>query len=219
MPRDLPTPPPERLFLPGPAGRLDATFELPAGAPRGAVLHLHPHPLGGGTRQNNVVRHGALGSLEAGCAAVRFDFRGVGQSEGRHDEGRGEVEDAAAVLQWLRLRVPGVPSCVWGFSFGARVGAELCLGNGTRVAGYMGVAWPTALYIWPQSGPRQFWPARMAFLAGDRDDFVDLSQLRAIARERGATLVEVPGADHFFSGRLDAVRAFTADTLRSWLPA
>ena len=67
MPRDLKTPPPERLKIQGPLGDLAATLEMPEGTPRAAVLHLHPHPMHGGTRQNNVVRYGALGSLEAGC--------------------------------------------------------------------------------------------------------------------------------------------------------
>lgn len=217
MVRDLPTPPAEHLFLSGPAGRLEATFELPAQAPRGAVLHLHPLTIGGGTRRNNVVRHGALGALQAGCAALRIDFRGAGGSAGTYDEGRGELEDAAAALAWLERRVRRVPLFVWGFSFGSRVGLELALHEGPRLAGYLGVAWPTAIYAWPALAPGQHWPARMALLAGDRDSFVDLARLREIAAAHGAALQEVPGAEHFFAERLAIVRGFTAATLEDWL--
>ncbi|HEX9792766.1 MAG TPA: alpha/beta fold hydrolase [Planctomycetota bacterium] len=221
MARDLDSHPPERLFLAGPAGRLGATFEMPAAAPRGAVLHLHPHPLGGGTRRNNVVRRGALGSLEAGCAALRFDFRGAGESDGAHDEGRGEIDDAAAALAWLAERVPGVPVFVWGFSFGSRVALDLArrrLAQAARpaLAGYLGVAWPTASYAPPRSGP---WPEPMAFLAGDQDEYVDMPALRALAENSNAALTVVAGAEHFFRAELDRVRAFTAGTLRVWLDA
>ena len=214
MVRDLDTPPPERLFLPGPAGRLAATYEAPAGELRGAVLHLHPHPLHGGTRQNNVVRHGALGSLQSGCAALRMDFRGVGKSAGHHDQGVGEVDDAQAALRWLSERHPGLPHFVWGFSFGSRVGLDLAKRAGRAVAGYLGVAWPTALYPLPD---HERWPEHTAFLTGDHDDFVDVGQLTRL-RARGASVTVVPGAQHFFQGMLDRVRGFTAATLDDWLP-
>lgn len=213
MPRDLDTPPPERLELPGPAGLLAATFEAPAGAPRAAVLHLHPHTVEGGTRMNNVVRYGALGSLQAGCAALRIDFRGAGQSEGVYDAGVGEVADGRAALDWLEGRVPGAPLFVWGFSFGSRVGLELCIREGERVGGYLGVAWPTAFYAWPASGG---WPRRMAFLAGDRDEFVNLDNMEP-ARTAGGELTVVDGAGHFFAGMLEHVREWTAERLDAWL--
>lgn len=212
MVRDLPTPPPQRLSLDGPAGRLGATFERPAGRPRAAVLHLHPHPVHGGTRRNNVVRYGALGSLEAECAALRIDFRGAGDSEGEHDHGRGEVEDATHAFEWLRLQVPEVPAFVWGFSFGSRVGLDLSIAS-DAVQGYMGIGWPTSMYAWPEAEP---WPDRMAFLAGEQDEFVDPQRLEPV-RHRGARIEYVPGANHFFHGQLEQVRRFTAETLRGWL--
>jgi len=211
--RGLKTLPPERLFLEGPAGRLAATLERPAAAPRGAVLHLHPHPLGGGTRRNNVVRYGALGSLESGCAALRFDFRGAGESEGRHDQGRGEVQDAAAALEELAVRFPGVPLFLWGYSFGAHVALELAPSHRARLAGVLAVAFPNTVYAWP---PESAWPARMALFCGDRDSFVDLAGLDPVG-ENGVPLTIEPGADHFFTGRLDRVQAFTAACLSEWL--
>lgn len=213
MPRDLPTPPPENLRLAGPAGWIAATLERPAGAARGLVLLLPPHPQNGGTRRNNVVRHGALGALQAGCAALRLDYRGVGESEGRHDQGVGEVDDAAAAFAWLEEQGPVLPAFVWGFSFGARVGLELAGRLGERAVGYLGVAWPTRFYSWPAL---PIWPRRLEFLAGDRDDFVELERMAAVERH-GARVSVVPGADHFFRGRLGEVRAFTAGVLERWL--
>lgn len=214
MPRDLPTPPPERLRIPGPAGALAATWEMPAAQPRGLVLHLHPHPVHGGTRQNNVVRYGALGSLAAGCAALRIDFRGAGDSDGEYDEGHGEVDDAEAAFHWLQSRHPGLPVFIWGFSFGSRVGLDLALRLGAEVAGFLAVAWPTNFYAWPAAAG---WPARSAFLYGSADPYVDASKLEH-ARQHGAAVEVVEGADHFFAGRLDLVRTWTADTLAAWLP-
>lgn len=213
MPRDLNTPPPERLLLDGPVGQLDATFERPAGTARAAVLHLHPHPVHGGTRQNNVVRHGALGSLEAGCAALRIDFRGVGRSEGEYAEGIGEIDDAEAAYEWLEKEFPGLPIFVWGFSFGSRVGLDLGIRLHQRVAGYMAVAWPTNFYEWPQS---DVWPSPTAFLAGTEDEFIDFNKMGPAEAHQGAITI-IDGAGHFFPGQLDRVRSYTADTLNTWL--
>ena len=213
MVRDLDNPPLRRLFLDGPEGQLDASFELPAGQARAAVLHLHPHPMHGGTRQNNVVRHGALGSLEAGCAALRIDFRGVGRSAGSYDEGIGEVDDALAAFRWLQAEFPGLPVFVWGFSFGSRVGLDFSIHHREEVAGYMAVAWPTNFYSWPES---RDWPARSAFLAGSEDEYVDFAKM-GHAEDCGGRLSVVEGAGHFFPGQLDEVRGYTARTLKEWL--
>ena len=215
MPRDLDTPPPERLFFDGPVGRLHATFERPGGNARGLVLHLHPHPEHGGTRNNNVVRHGALGSLEAGCAALRVDFRGVGRSDGAYDQGVGEIEDARAAFEWLEEQGPGLPVFVWGFSFGSRVGLELAGRLGERVAGYLAVAFPSHYYSWPEL---ERWPARAEFLTGDQDDFVDLDRMGE-AERHGAPVRVLEGVTHFFPGALHEVRGFTARALDRWLGA
>lgn len=216
MVRELDTLPPERLFIDGPAGRLHATFERPRAEPRAVVLHLHPHPLHGGTRQNNVVRHGALGSLAAGCAALRLDFRGVGQSDGRYDEGDGEVDDAAAAFAWLTDRLPHIPAFVWGFSFGSRVGLEYSIREtlaDREPAGYMGVAWPTSFYAWPAG---EAWPRRCSFLAGTEDEYVNLAAMNRI-QPHGGTLHVVDGATHFFRGQLDEVSGWTQRQLDAWL--
>ncbi|KAA3607508.1 MAG: hypothetical protein DWQ01_15070 [Planctomycetota bacterium] len=215
MTRDLQTLPPEHVKIQGPAGVLGATLEQPAADPLGMVLHLHPHPMHGGNRRNNVVRHGALGSLAAGCVALRVDFRGVPGSEGRHDHGFGEVDDAEAAVQWMLQRFPDLPLFLWGFSFGSRVGLELCFRGGLPVEGYLAVAWPTAYYTWPEGSG---WPDRMSFLAGSEDDFVDRTLMQP-ALDHGGEFEVVDGADHFFRGQLHLVREFTRNKLQAWLPA
>lgn len=216
MVRDLDTKPPQRLFIDGPVGRLHATFEQPAAPARAAVLHLHPHPLHGGTRQNNVVRHGALGSLAAGCAALRIDFRGVGQSEGHYDEGDGEVDDAAAAYAWLRDQLPDIPTFVWGFSFGSRVGLQFSIREtaaGREPAGYLGVAWPTNFYAWPHG---ETWPNRASFLAGSADEYVNLAAMNRV-EQHGGSLHVVEGGTHFFRGMLEEVSGWTQRQLEGWL--
>src|SRR5579863_6843271 len=117
MPRRI-----ESLQIDGPAGRLEALLEEPEdGAPRESCLVCHPHPLFGGTMHNKVVYRIARGMRRAGAVVLRFNFRGVGASEGVHDQGVGEVEDARATLGFLRQRYPGIPYSMAGFSFGSRV--------------------------------------------------------------------------------------------------
>ncbi len=220
-PRDIPAHPPERLELDGPAGKLAATLEVPLNVKlRGVVLLLHPHPEHGGTRKNNVVRYGALGALAAGCAALRIDFRGAGDSQGEYDNGVGEIDDAASAFAWLRGRFPRLPIIVWGFSFGSRVGLEFCSQlisqsskNAPPAAGYLAIAWPSNFYSWPEI---EHWPSQMAFIAGDQDDFVDFTKMNPVG-EHNASLKIVKGADHFFNGMLSEVQNFTSHKIEEWL--
>lgn len=117
MPRRI-----ESLLLEGPAGKLEALLEEPEDkAPREACLVCHPHPLFGGTMHNKVVYRIARGMRRAGAVVLRFNFRGVGRSEGVHDQGEGEIEDARTALGFLRERYPDLPYSMAGFSFGSRV--------------------------------------------------------------------------------------------------
>ena len=113
----------EALTISGPAGALETLLEVPAaGAPVGGfAVVCHPHPLHGGTMQNKVVHTLARALQEAGIATLRFNFRGVGASAGSYDEGRGEIEDALAVIAYGRARWPGAALTLAGFSFGAQV--------------------------------------------------------------------------------------------------
>jgi uncharacterized protein len=111
----------ESHFIAGPAGRLEALLEQPENEPTQAWLVCHPHPLYRGTMHNKVVYRIARATRSAGAVTLRFNFRGVGSSEGVYDEGVGEVEDARAALAFLRERCPALPFSLAGFSFGSRV--------------------------------------------------------------------------------------------------
>ena len=119
----------ERRLVPGPAGAenpLELAIDQPEGSPRGLVLVCHPHPLHGGTLDNKVVQTLVRAALHCGHTAVRFNFRGVGRSAGTWDEGRGELEDARAVLAAVHGdgQPPGFPLILAGFSFGAAIAAR-----------------------------------------------------------------------------------------------
>jgi len=117
MPRTI-----ETHLLEGPAGKLEALLDVPEDAePHALALICHPHPLFGGTMHNKVVYRTARALRNSGHVVLRFNFRGVGKSEGRHDLGVGEIEDARATLDWLRGRYPGLPYTLAGFSFGSRL--------------------------------------------------------------------------------------------------
>src|SRR4029453_221501 len=114
------------LFIPVAHGQLEAILKEPRDVPaKGVALVLHPHPLGGGTMHNKVVFRAASALNDAGLTTLRINFRGVGQSTGEHDAGRGELEDVRAGLDYLSDKSPGQSMTVCGFSFGARVGMEI----------------------------------------------------------------------------------------------
>jgi uncharacterized protein len=117
----LPISPSGRLAIPVEHGQLEAILKEPE-APVAAVVVCHPHPLGGGTMNNNVVYRAARALGDAGLAVLRFNFRGVGASTGRHDGGVGEEDDTLAALEVVEQRYPTLPLWIAGFSFGARVG-------------------------------------------------------------------------------------------------
>lgn len=207
---------PQKVAIQGPVGRLEAVLWEPeevardGRVPRAAAVVAHPHPLHGGTMDNNVVHRTARGLFEAGLAVVRFNFRGTGASEGVHDGEGGEQQDLAAVVGWLEERYPGVPLWAAGFSFGARTVAGLAPEE-PRIARVVLVALPVLAYDCRFAlAIRQ--PGAI-FMAGE-DGFGTLSVLR----EQMPALVErmhveeVPGVDHFFSGALDELRA----RVRAW---
>lgn len=199
------------FHLDGPAGRLEAL--LNAGSPDSpyAALVCHPHPMGGGTMHNKVVYHAMKALHRFGIPVLRFNFRGTGRSEGAHDNGRGEQDDVRAALDWLD-REFGKPILFAGFSFGANVGMRACCGD-ARVAGLIALGLPveaegrnyTYLYL-PQCRQPKL------FISGDQDQFGPVAAVEAVVATAPEPrhMIWIPGADHFFAGKLDQVQAAIA---------
>ena len=197
MPRRI-----ESLTIDGPVGDLEALLEEPEGAaPRMAAVVCHPHPLYGGAMHNKVVYRMARGLRRAGVAVLRFNFRGVGRSQGEHAHLRGEIEDARAALEWLRTRYPDLPYALAGFSFGARVITELgCRADGARflLAAGFPTRYGSAEYL-AQCG------AAKIFMQSTHDQFGPRPELEALyaAWAEPKRLVWIEAADHFFAGALE----------------
>lgn len=195
------------LFIPSEHGRLECILKEPRDAAiRGVALVLHPHPLGGGTMHNKVVFRAASALNDAGLVTLRLNFRGVGQSTGTHDEGRGELEDVRAGLDYLTERYPNRRVTLAGFSFGARVGLELGIAE-RRVRNLISIGTPVDKYEF-----RFLEECRkpILFVHGDHDEFGQVEHLRALVSrlpaEAQAQLVIIDNADHFFEGRLDELK-------------
>src|ERR1043166_7073615 len=134
------------LFIPAEHGQLEAILKEPRTGPaKGVALVLHPHPLGGGTMHNKVVFRAAAALNDAGLITLRINFRGVGQSTGQHDEGRGELEDVRAGLDYLSKTFPDHPITLCGLSFGARVGLGVGIAD-DRGANLISIGTPVDKY-------------------------------------------------------------------------
>jgi alpha/beta superfamily hydrolase len=197
----------ESLFVSGPAGRLEALLEEPEdlsgslNGPRLCAVLCHPHPLFGGTMHNKVVYRMARGLRRAGIPVLRFNFRGVGASEGVHANSVGEVEDARAALEWLRSRYPQSGYALAGFSFGARVVTRLgCAVDGA--AFLMAAGFPTERegfdYLVQCHAPK-------IFIQSTNDQYGPRTALEAAFAgfAEPKQLLWVEAQDHFFAGGLD----------------
>jgi alpha/beta superfamily hydrolase len=200
------------LFIPVEHGHLEAILKAPHSAPvKGAALVLHPHPLGGGTMHNKVVFRAAAALDDAGLVTLRINFRGVGQSTGEHDEGRGELADARAGLNYLADHYPGQRLLLCGFSFGARVGMEAGL-NDTRVNYLISIGTPLNMidFSFLKSCRKP-----LLFVHGDQDEFGNVDRLTALttslSQSTDVRLVVIPDADHFFNGHLDDLKRAITD--------
>lgn len=202
------------LFIPASHGQIESILKEPAAIPtRAAALVLHPHPLGGGTMHNKVVFRAATALQDAGLVTLRINFRGVGQSTGTHDEGRGEREDARTALAYLIEQYPGLAITVCGFSFGARVGMEVGIPD-ARVANLISIGTPVDKYDF------SFLTAcrkPILFVQGERDEFGHTGKLRSLVAEvagnADAQLVVIANAGHFFEGGLNELK----QTILDWI--
>jgi alpha/beta superfamily hydrolase len=184
----------ERSLIEGPAGALEIVVNVPPEPPTGIALVAHPHPLQGGTLDNKVAQTLARAFFDMGYAAVRFNFRGVGGSEGSFDEGVGETDDALAVLAHARSRFGDLPLALAGFSFGTHVQ--------TRVAER--VAFERMVLVGPAVArfPERVVPPDTVVIHGEVDDVVPLQSVLAWANPQQLPIMVLAGAGHFFHGRL-----------------
>lgn len=187
----------------GPAGALQTATDRPAGAPRGLAVVCHPHPLHGGSMDNKVVHTLARALVQLGYECVRFNFRGIGSSEGAWDEGRGEVDDALAVVQ--ASRAAGQPLVLAGFSFGGYVAsqaaARLAEGDGADPAERLVLIAPAVVNFSAAAVS-----ANTLVVHGETDDVVPLQACLDWARPQSLPVTVLPGAGHFFHGQLPVLK-------------
>jgi len=204
----------QKLRLEGAAGVIEAQRDLPAdGVPsRGVAVIAHPHPLFGGTMDNKVVQTLARAFVACGWTAVRFNFRGVGESAGVHDEGRGEADDYRAVVAQV---APSGPLAIAGFSFGGFVAiqASQTLWNEREVAKLTLVGASVARVV-PPSLPEDA-RDRTLVVHGEADDTVALSAVMDWARPQSLPVTVVPGGGHFFHGQLPLLKNLVVRHLRA----
>lgn len=201
------------LFIPALVGQLEAILKEPNGDVRGVALVCHPHPLGGGTMHNKVVFRAAAGLVDAGLITLRFNFRGVGASDGTHD-GVAEKQDVRDALDYLSENYPNQPITLAGFSFGTRMGSEVGMSD-ERVVRLISVGTPVDKYDDFEYLENLRKP--ILFVHGDRDEFGALENVQKlvekVAKNTDAELVYFENCGHFFDERLTELR----ETVKNWV--
>ena len=202
----------ERLVFAGPAGRVQVLRDSPQGESRGVAVIAHPHPLFGGTMDNKVVQTMARAFVQCGWTAVRFNFRGVGTSEGAHDEGRGEALDLQAVV---REYSPDGAIALAGFSFGAYVAAQAvqALWSERDVRAVVLVGTAASRFQVPPLPPESH--DRALVIHGEQDETVPLAAVLDWARPQSLAVTVVPGGEHFFHGQLPLLKNLVVRHLRA----
>jgi alpha/beta superfamily hydrolase len=202
----------EELLLEGPAGQIEAVTAYPQGYQAGAPISVicHPHPLYGGSMANKVVYMISRTFMQLGVATLRFNFRGVGKSQGSFDEGLGEVEDLQALVAWFRERHPGSPLWLAGFSFGAYVAARAC--QAIEPERLLLVAPPVTMFDFASLPPIE---VPYMVVQGGKDEIIQPEAVgRWVVAQRNRPVYHwMSGADHFFHGRMNHLRNAI---VRSW---
>jgi uncharacterized protein len=203
----------ERLMLQAATGPIEALRDQPEGVPKGVAIICHPHPLFGGTMDNKVVQTLARAFVQTGWTALRFNFRGVGQSAGIYDEGRGEADDLRSLITQLAPEKSAL--AIAGFSFGSFVAsqvlAEVAQSHdlqkivmvGTAASRFAVSTIPTELHH------------KLLVVHGEQDDTVSLARVMDWARPQVIPVTVVPGGGHFFHGQLPLLRGLVARHLLS----
>jgi hypothetical protein len=201
------------LSLQGQAGHIEALLDEPAeGAVKGTAVIAHPHPLFGGTMQNKVVQTLARAFVQSGWRAVRFNFRGVGASEGTYDEGQGEAADMFQVIAQV---APEGPLALAGFSFGAFVTSHVVQALGDQRPPQLLVLVGTAASRFEVAPVAPDLHERCLVLHGEQDDTVPLSSVMDWARPQSLPITVIPGCEHFFHGQLPLLKSLVVRHLRS----
>ncbi len=208
------------VVLTGAAGRIEGRYTQGKGETAPVALILHPHPKAGGQMNNPVTVQLFHLFMKRGFSVLRFNFRGVGKSEGAHDEGRGEQGDAAAAVDEMARRFPGLPIVLGGFSFGSSMAVRVGCAD-ARVRALLVMGFPEAMlkdtsFLASCTQPR-------LFVQGENDAFADGPRIRALVATlpEPKTLVVIPGSDHFFAGHLDELQAAVSSwaATRPWAAA
>jgi alpha/beta superfamily hydrolase len=209
------------VIMNGPEGRLEGRYQHGTLPNAPIALMLHPHPQHGGTMNNKVIYAAYHAFARKGFSTLRFNFRGVGRSQGRFDRGEGELSDAASALDWLQSYNPNATACwIAGFSFGAWIGMQLLMRR-PEINGFISIAPPANLYDFSFLAPC---PASGLVLQGDADEVVppeSVSKLvHKLSNQRDIDIDYrlIPGANHFFHDRLDELTAELDDYIASIMP-
>jgi len=205
------------LLLPGPVGAIEIACGVPAPADarNGVAIISHPNPQQGGTMFNKVVTTLDRGLVDLGLSTVRFNFRGIGQTEGAHDEGRGEADDLVAIAEWALAQKPGAALWLAGFSFGSyvtlRASPRLSPAQVILIAPPVG-RWEFTGIEWPK--------CPVLIVQGEDDDVVEPAGVFAWAQAQDPppTLVRMPDTGHFFHRRLLDLRGAVRNAVRDNLP-
>ena len=185
-------------MLAGEAGQLEGMLHLPDAAPRAMAVVAHPLPIMGGTMDNKVVTTLTRAFVESGFAVLRFNFRGVGESDGSYDEGKGEVQDAMAAAHFMRHEFPDLPLICAGFSFGGYV--QACAAQQLQPQQLVLIAPAVGRFTMPDV------PANTLLIHGDLDEVVELQEVLHWARPQRLPIIVLAGAEHFFHGRLTQLK-------------
>lgn len=218
-----------RREIQGPAGRLETLFDEPVAGRRlnqqglvesgatvvkAAVVFGHPHPQHGGTMHTKATYQSAKALARIGCAVLRFNFRGVGRSEGAFADGVGEQDDFRAAVDFMAERYPGVPLWAGGMSFGSWIGMTVGAED-HRVSTLIGVAAPINRYDYAIAAAS---PKAKFFIHGERDEICSLQQMRAFYAQAAdpKELAVIDAADHLFDGKVSEVGDAVEDLLADW---
>ncbi len=204
----------------GPEGRLEGRYHHSKHPNAPVALLLHPHPQYGGTMNNKVVYSLYKNFVGRGFSSLRFNFRGVGRSQGQFDNGQGELSDAASALDWMQTQNPNTTSCwIGGFSFGAWVAMQLMMRR-PEIRGFISIAPPASKHDFSFLAPC---PASGMILHGDKDEVIPQSSVDKLAqklqKQKNIKIDyrTVEGSDHFFLNHLDALNEHVDDYLDKML--